>query len=501
MAVKAIAGEQVASGRATREARAAARLAHPAIVTLYEAGAEDDTHVPRLGARARRHARASAARGRAVGPRRGGDRDRAVRRRWRTRTRRASCTATSSPRTCSSPTRDRPARRAAKLTDFGVARVVGAGSDALTRTGDVVGTLAYMAPEQAEGKEAGAPADLYATALVLYEALSGVNPVRGGSAVATARKLGATLPPLSPPAARPAAGAVRRDRPRAAAAARRPRHGREPQPRAESGAAGPGRRAGHGRGAGVRACGDRGDAGRGPAARCGVAAASASWRKSPPSWARSTAGRSRTGAATGIRVGRPVPACDPRHGRAVGRRSAPRAGTAAGRPRAARPRRRRPRGAGARNARRRPAAGAAAGGRRARGRDRRAAAAPGLDRDGRRAARLGRRRRRPGRRRRSRAGARMRARRAAAAAAAARPRVVGAVRGAAAGRRAARRRLSGGGGQARTRVAPRRARGARLLDGRAGGAGRARDALLRPRQRDLARDRLGGLAAGRRRRT
>ncbi|MGN6188596.1 MAG: protein kinase domain-containing protein, partial [Conexibacter sp.] len=87
---------------------------------------------------------------------------------------------------------------AAKLTDFGVARVVGAaeGTDVLTRTGDVVGTLAYMAPEQAEGREAAAPADLYAAALVLYEAFSGVNPVRAGSAVATARKLGATLPSL-----------------------------------------------------------------------------------------------------------------------------------------------------------------------------------------------------------------------------------------------------------------------------------------------------------------
>ncbi len=60
------------------------------------------------------------------------------------------------------------------LTDFGVAHVVGGAT--LTRTGDVVGTLAYMAPEQADGHEAGPEADLYALALVLYEALTGVNP-------------------------------------------------------------------------------------------------------------------------------------------------------------------------------------------------------------------------------------------------------------------------------------------------------------------------------------
>ncbi len=195
VAVKAIGGEQVASGRATREARAAARLAHPAIVTLYEAGSEDGTtylvsELVRGGTLAQllhegalsdrdvaevgialcaglAHAHAQGVVHRDVKP---------------------SNVLVPDARAAGEP--------AAKLTDFGVARVVGAGSDALTRTGDVVGTLAYMAPEQAEGREAGAPADLYATALVLYEAFSGVNPVRGGSAVATARKLGATLPQL-----------------------------------------------------------------------------------------------------------------------------------------------------------------------------------------------------------------------------------------------------------------------------------------------------------------
>ncbi len=83
---------------------------------------------------------------------------------------------------------------AAKLTDFGGARL--AGEDALTRTGDVLGTLAYMAPEQSEGVEAGAEADLYSLALVLYEALCGVNPVRGATPAATVRRIGRPLTPL-----------------------------------------------------------------------------------------------------------------------------------------------------------------------------------------------------------------------------------------------------------------------------------------------------------------
>jgi hypothetical protein len=90
----------------------------------------------------------------------------------------------------------------AKLTDFGVARITG--DDPLTRTGDVVGTLAYMAPEQAEGDEVGEEADLYALGLCLYEGLSGTNPVRGRSAGETVRRVGLRLPRL---------GNVRRDLP------------------------------------------------------------------------------------------------------------------------------------------------------------------------------------------------------------------------------------------------------------------------------------------------
>jgi hypothetical protein len=82
----------------------------------------------------------------------------------------------------------------AKLTDFGGARLTG--EDVLTRTGDVLGTFAYMAPEQSDGRDVGEAADLYSLALVLYEALSGVNPVRGATPAATVRRIGSQLEPL-----------------------------------------------------------------------------------------------------------------------------------------------------------------------------------------------------------------------------------------------------------------------------------------------------------------
>jgi eukaryotic-like serine/threonine-protein kinase len=83
----------------------------------------------------------------------------------------------------------------AKLTDFGGARL--SGQDVLTRTGDVLGTLAYMAPEQSDGREVGEQADLYSLALVMYEALSGVQPVRGATPAETVRRLGRPVPSLA----------------------------------------------------------------------------------------------------------------------------------------------------------------------------------------------------------------------------------------------------------------------------------------------------------------
>ena len=181
------------SDRAEREAQASARLSHPAIVALYEACAVegafyliselvdgetlaeliacdelDDDEILEIGlalsgALAHAHGR--------------GVIHRDIK-----------------PQNVLVPHRVPEAAGAAKLTDFGGASL--AGEDGLTRTGDVLGTLAYMAPEQSEGREVGVQADLYALALVLYEAFSGVNPVRGATPAATARRIGEPLEPL-----------------------------------------------------------------------------------------------------------------------------------------------------------------------------------------------------------------------------------------------------------------------------------------------------------------
>lgn len=63
-----------------------------------------------------------------------------------------------------------------KVTDFGIAQVLGGEQTLATAEGSVVGTPAYMAPEQAEGTRLGPTADVYATGTLLYELLSGRLP-------------------------------------------------------------------------------------------------------------------------------------------------------------------------------------------------------------------------------------------------------------------------------------------------------------------------------------
>jgi serine/threonine-protein kinase len=71
-----------------------------------------------------------------------------------------------------------------KVTDFGIAKA--AGTDDLTRTGTVIGTARYLAPEQVNGESVDARADVYALGLVLYEMLTGKPPFGGDTDVATA---------------------------------------------------------------------------------------------------------------------------------------------------------------------------------------------------------------------------------------------------------------------------------------------------------------------------
>jgi hypothetical protein len=195
VAVKVIpfAGHDGDDARVQREAVAAARLNHPGIVSLYELGHDD--HAAYLVSELVDGATlADLSREGAVS-----DRDVA-------RIGVALCDALEHAHARGVVHRDvkpgnvmvlaEPAAGAgfAKLTDFGIARL--ATSDALTATGDIVGTLAYMAPEQAEGLPVGPECDVYSLALTLYEAWTGSNPVRGDSPAATARQVGAQLPSL-----------------------------------------------------------------------------------------------------------------------------------------------------------------------------------------------------------------------------------------------------------------------------------------------------------------
>jgi serine/threonine protein kinase len=184
VAVKAIERHGEAGRRVLREAQAAARLNHPGIVTLYELGEEDgsallvtelvegqtlaelshagelsDREIAEIGAdlcEALDHAHSRGVVHRDIKPEN-------------------VQVVEGEPR--------------AKLMDFGVARL--ADETPMTAIGDVVGTLAYMAPEQAEGRSAGPEADVYSLGLVLYECWSGDNPNRRANPAATARAIGA----------------------------------------------------------------------------------------------------------------------------------------------------------------------------------------------------------------------------------------------------------------------------------------------------------------------
>jgi serine/threonine-protein kinase len=82
-----------------------------------------------------------------------------------------------------------------KVADFGIARNLGDESS-ITQVGSVLGTAAYLAPEQAHGEEAGPRADLYGLGVVTYQALSGRLPYEAQSLTELALKQQREAPPL-----------------------------------------------------------------------------------------------------------------------------------------------------------------------------------------------------------------------------------------------------------------------------------------------------------------
>ena len=85
---------------------------------------------------------------------------------------------------------------AVKITDFGIAYA--AGSAPLTRTGTVIGTPAYLAPERLAGVVAGPPSDLYSLGIVAHECLAGAVPFAGTALEVALAHQHQNLPPLPP---------------------------------------------------------------------------------------------------------------------------------------------------------------------------------------------------------------------------------------------------------------------------------------------------------------
>jgi eukaryotic-like serine/threonine-protein kinase len=160
--------------RFRREARSAAGLSHPNIVAVFDSGSDADEHYLVMEYVAGQSlAELLAAQGR-LAPRRAVELTVEV------------CAALAAAHTQGLVHRDvKPANvlvgddGRVKVTDFGIAKA--AAATTLTGTGTVLGTAAYLSPEQAQGEPVDARSDLYSLGCVLYELLSGSPPFGSGA--------------------------------------------------------------------------------------------------------------------------------------------------------------------------------------------------------------------------------------------------------------------------------------------------------------------------------
>jgi serine/threonine-protein kinase len=167
--------------RFRREARAAARLSHPNIVSIYDVGEDVETRTPfivmelveggNLKERIQRYAPLADEEIRAVGA--------ALAATLEYAHRRGIIHRDVKPQNVLLGEDGRP-----RLTDFGIAQAMA--SQGLTRTGAVMGSVHYLAPELVRGRGAAPQSDLYSLGAVLYEMATGRVPFQAESDLAVA---------------------------------------------------------------------------------------------------------------------------------------------------------------------------------------------------------------------------------------------------------------------------------------------------------------------------
>jgi serine/threonine protein kinase len=86
-----------------------------------------------------------------------------------------------------------------KLTDFGIARIEDSTTGFQTRSGEILGTPHYMAPEQVTGQTVDGRSDLYSLGVILYELAAGRKPLTGNSIASILRAIAHDIP--EPPVA------------------------------------------------------------------------------------------------------------------------------------------------------------------------------------------------------------------------------------------------------------------------------------------------------------
>lgn len=191
VAIKAVQRTEELSNRATREARAAAKISHPHIVTVYEL-AEDEQNIYLVSELVEGKTLAKC-----IAEATLSDRD-------ALQVILQVLEALEHAHERGVVHRDiKPdnimladgLKLQAKVMDFGIAQLEN--TQRLTRQGDVIGTLAYMSPEQADGRPVDSATDVYSTALTLYECLTGSNPFKGNSASETLARIQEGALPLT----------------------------------------------------------------------------------------------------------------------------------------------------------------------------------------------------------------------------------------------------------------------------------------------------------------